>query len=285
VLHGAPAVSVAVDRVVRARVGGPRAESPFVAAALEIVGARELEVAVDSSELYDGPRKIGLGSSAAVTVAVVGAALHASGRSLADRRRIFELADEAHGRAAARGSGIDVATAVWGGAIRFQRKQGAVEVVPVDLPDGVRLTFVFTGQSASTPELLGRVKSLAEAAPARHAEAIARLTAHANAFAAAVANHDASSLLVATDAYREAMAALGDAAATDIVTREHRELARIAQRHGGAAKPSGAGGGDLGVVFTVGAERTLAVREELQRAGLPPLVLGAPAPGLRLENV
>jgi mevalonate kinase len=80
------------------------------------------------------------------------------------------------------------------------------------------------------------------------------------------------------------MQALGDAAGANIVTEKHATLARLARRHGGSAKPSGAGGGDLGVAFTLGEEATSALHKELTQAGLSPLQVGAPAPGLRLET-
>jgi phosphomevalonate kinase len=298
VLHGAPAISVATDRCVRAWIGQGTALSPFLVAALDRVAqvieatgkrAPELKqsgvVGVDSTALYDGAKKLGLGSSAAVTVAVVGAALHKYGWSFDDKQKIFEIADEAHAAAqGTRGSGVDVATSVWGGAIRFQRKNGTVSITPVTLPESLQLTFVFTGNSASTPELLGRVKALAESRPALHEAAIARLVSQAHAFDAAIADRDATSLLRAADGYHAAMAHLGECAGCDIVTQEHATLATLARRHGGAAKPSGAGGGDLGVAFTVGAEATRALHEDLRQAGLPPLAVGAPAPGLRMET-
>jgi phosphomevalonate kinase len=279
VLHGAPAIAVAVDRDVVVSNGND-SPSPFVAAALEHAGSHQ-SVHVDSSALYDGDTKLGLGSSAAVTVAVVGWALG----SAADKRRVFDVADAAHGQAqGTRGSGIDVACSVWGGTIRFQRRDGAVDVREVDLPDGVRLTFIWDGQPASTAALLGRVKALAESAPSRHEAAIRSLMSHAHAFASAVAANDADGLIRAADAYGQAMAALGDAAGCEIVTRQHTQLAALARRHGGAAKPSGAGGGDLGVAFTVGNDATQRLREDARAAGLTLLSLGAPAPGLRLEN-
>jgi phosphomevalonate kinase len=299
VLHGAPAISVATDRSVRAWIapGSGTALSPFVVAALQQVAAelRKLNrpteqllqsgaIGVDSTALYEKENKLGLGSSAAVTVAVTGAALASAGVELADKRRLFELADQAHATAqGTRGSGVDVATSVWGGAIRFQRKGGHAEISSVELPDEVRLTFVFTGKSASTAELIGRVKALAERDPAAHEAAIGRLVWQAHAFAAAIADKDASALLHAADGYHEAMRELGVAAGAEIVTAEHAQLAALARRNGGAAKPSGAGGGDLGVAFTVGGEATRALREDLERAGLTPLSVGAPAPGLRLE--
>ncbi|HZS35931.1 MAG TPA: hypothetical protein VFF06_03845 [Polyangia bacterium] len=293
VLHGAPAIAVAVDRSVRAQAGVRGERTAFVDAAIrrtaemlqrEKMGAAPADVAVDSAALYDGGRKLGLGSSAAVTVATVGAAWHAGGGSLDDRRRLFEIADEAHAEAqGTRGSGVDVATSVYGGAIRFQRKNGAAEIASVDLPDGVELTFIFAGKSASTPALIGRVKALAETAPQQHESAISRLVSLAHAFAAALDDADGAELVQAAAAYGEAMRALGDAAGVEIVTREVAQLDAYARRHGGAAKPSGAGGGDLGVAFTVSPDATRALRADLARAGLAPLSLRAPAPGLRLE--
>lgn len=291
VLHGAPAIAVAVDREVVAReADGPEQaeESPFVRAAKECAakngGAPLGDVRVDSSALYDSGEKLGLGSSAAVTTAVVGLSLAKAERTL-DPRAVFAIADAAHGQAQrTRGSGVDVACSVYGGAIRFVRKQRDVDVRSVDLPDGVRLTFIWAGQPASTASMIERVKALAEASPSRHEAAIRSLVSHAHAFASAVTANDTDGLIRAADGYGQAMAALGDAAGCEIVTRPHTQLAALARRHGGAAKPSGAGGGDLGVAFTVGNDATQKLRDDVRAAGLTLLPLGAPAPGLRLEN-
>jgi phosphomevalonate kinase len=293
VLHGAPAVSVAVDRCVRGwiRPGEGTALSPFLTAALEhtakALGRPDLmqsgQLGVDSKALYDGNQKIGLGSSAAVTVAAVGAALVEAGQPLHDKRRIFELADEAHAAAqGTRGSGIDVATSVWGGALRFERKNGKAVITQTDLPDDVYLTFVFTGTAASTPAFIGKVKALAESKPDRHQAAIGRLISLSHAFCAAFADREAEALIRTAGEYGDAMKQLGEAAGADIVTDAHQRIAAIARRHGGAAKPSGAGGGDLGVAFTRGPTATGALRADLIAAGLSPLALAAPAPGLRL---
>jgi phosphomevalonate kinase len=287
VLHGAPAIAVAVDRSVRAQAGKGDA-TPFVVQALRHAvraGGAQLDVRVDSSALYEGANKLGLGSSAAVTAAVVGLSFAKAGRDLTDRRALFDLADEAHAEAqGTRGSGVDVACSVYGGALRFQRKEGRADIQPVELPEGVQLTFLWAGQPASTAQLIGRVKAFAESAPAKHEAAIGRLLSQAHAFAAAVADDDAAALVRAADAYGIAMGALGDAAGSTIVTRPHAQLAELARRHGGAAKPSGAGGGDLGVAFTIGAEATAKLHADARAAGLILLSLDAPAPGLRLEN-
>ena len=310
VLHGAPAICVAVDRTATALVAAGRGtpHSPFTVAALD-AAARILDdasllisgaLAVDSSGLYQGRDKLGIGSSAAVTVAALGAALASRGvfvegsvdaASITEgdvrwlsRQAFFEAADAAHAEAqGARGSGVDIATAVFGGAIRFERSP-TVRVTPVSLPAGLELTFVFTGESASTPALLGRVRQLAERDPLLHQTIMARLVAAAHDFAGALAL-DAALTVIAAERYGAAMAALGEAADAPVVTSAHANLRALAADAGGAAKPSGAGGGDLGVVFTASADATARVRQALVgHAQLSALSLSAPAPGLRLAK-
>ena len=138
--------------VARQGVPEPGVESPFVRAAKSWAeksgGAALGDVIVDSSALYEGGDKLGLGSSAAVTAAVVGLAMAKAERTL-EPHVLFAIADAAHAEAqGTRGSGVDVACSVYGGAIRFVRKNGDVDVRVVDLPDGVRLTFIWAGQPA-----------------------------------------------------------------------------------------------------------------------------------------
>jgi phosphomevalonate kinase len=198
------------------------------------------------------------------------------------------LADRAHAKAqGARGSGIDVATSVWGGTIRFVRRGDEATVTPVTLPKGVQLTFVYAGRSASTPALLGKLRELAERDPKAHDALIGNLSSEAQAFAGAIDQNDAEALIAAVERYRAGMARLGERLGAEIETAEHAGLARLAQRHAGAAKPSGAGGGDLGVAFTVGDEATRSLRAALSAAQLHPIALlsaGAPSPGLRTET-
>jgi phosphomevalonate kinase len=289
VLHGAPAIAVAVDRTARAQFAKVGNATAFVQQAVKhaerVVGPAPAPIVVDTAQLFEGEHKLGLGSSAAVTTATVGLLFAAKDATLSDKRALFDVADAAHAQAqGTRGSGVDVACSVYGGALRFTRGQDGVEILPVELPDNLRLTFIWAGKPASTAQLLERIKQLAETHPLRHESAMARLTAQAHAFASAVAANDSAALVAAADAYGQAMGQLGEAAACEIVTRPHAVCAALARRHGGAAKPSGAGGGDLGVAFTVGAEATRALREDLRGAGLTVLSLGAPASGLRLEN-
>ncbi|MBX3247932.1 MAG: hypothetical protein KF901_12200 [Myxococcales bacterium] len=142
VLEGAPAIVMAAQTrgVVRLE-GSPRALE-HVAAGLEAPTPRYPEAAharrqaerrlgvvpgalvVDVSALRRDGQKLGLGSSAA-TAAASAALVHAwHGRDLDDPRvrdEVFEDAYLGHMSVAPQGSGADVAAAVLGGVVRFQR--------------------------------------------------------------------------------------------------------------------------------------------------------------------
>lgn len=135
VLDGAPALVIAVDRRVAARREPGTVSSPFLLAVARELAQRygadstaalaALEIAVDSTAFYassDCTQKLGLGSSAAVTVAATALALTAHHGTL-DRDEVLAVALAAHANAqgakGARGSGADIAAAVYGGAIAF----------------------------------------------------------------------------------------------------------------------------------------------------------------------
>jgi phosphomevalonate kinase len=298
VLEGAPAISIAVDRYAIATLGDPDAKAgrtPFVVAALAHSARAlsrpelaDLAVRVDSSGLYEQGGKLGLGSSAAVTAAVVGLAFAHTGASLDDRARLFTVADAAHAEAqGVVGSGIDVATSVYGGAIEFERLPGqSPKISPVHWPSSLRISFVYSGTSASTPDLVGRVRRLRDRDAARYTSCMDALADIARSFALALRSGDASSAVAAAARWTPALDALGHAADAPIVTPFFDWLHRSASAHGAAAKPSGAGGGDLGVILaTALGEPIDTLSRSLHHEGMNPLSLvpNGPAPGLALE--
>src|SRR3954469_20493961 len=156
VLDGAPAIVVAVDRrAIARRNATPRGSSPFLVSVAEEIAARRgetdpaaraaLEVSVDSTAFYNRATKLGLGSSAAVTVAATALALEQGevggggpaggaagllprGIATINQREILTIALAAHARAqgprGARGSGADIAASVYGGTIAVSRPAG-----------------------------------------------------------------------------------------------------------------------------------------------------------------
>lgn len=270
VLDGAPAVVAAVDCFAVARLVRGEPSSPFIAAAVSeaarlvadpqdpgqpnISGGLGggLVPFVDTLAFSEGGRKLGVGSSAAATVAAVGALVNAAGLDVSSpevRERVQQAATRAHDHAqGVRGSGADVLAATWGGVctLNVQGEQAlrGAHVLPGQ-SSSIVVRFVPTAQSASTAQLVERYRAVhASSAPAR-----ARLAEAAQRFVQAWSSADAGGLLTAVAAAYDGYRALESALDRTLITPDHERIAQAAQAAGGAAKPSGAGGGDLAVAF------------------------------------
>lgn len=298
VLDGAPAVVLAVDRRATARVttGMPRGSSPFLIAVAAELAARKgdahaaarvaLDIACDSSAFYDGVTKLGLGSSAAVTVAATALAL---GTMPPARDEILAIAMAAHANAqgarGARGSGADLAASTYGGTIVFATGTPPT-IVKKRWPPSVLLLPFFTGASADTATLVTRVNA---ARAARKTAVDAALVAIAEA-SQATANALSAPTDLATTALLGALSLAGAAVdrlaiatgvslVPDCVVAARSALARL----GGTAKTTGAGGGDVGIaVIPTTADAAVAARLLLE-AGCLPLRLALDDTGVDLR--
>jgi len=267
VLDGAPAIVVAIDRRAIARRGGEVTTSPFVLAVAAELGGEAGEIArrvvVDTSALYDGELKLGLGSSAAATVAATACAG-------VPHDQILAIALAAHGNAqalrGARGSGADVAAAVHGGTIAFE----AGRVRRLAWPDGLLLVPFFTGAAADTATLVARVAAL------RTPDVAAALAAIGDASRAAQAALDVQAFARAGEAIDQLARATRIALVPPCVAAARSALAAL----GGTAKTTGAGGGDVGVaVLPATADATEAARLLIE-AGCKPLRLSVDETGV-----
>lgn len=262
VLDGAKAVVAAVDCYAIATLALPTQvaaqRSPFVATALvearselERLGQTVLDCVpiIDTSAFQRGGKKLGLGSSAAATVACVGALFAAAGLDLDDtavRAALHRAARRAHdGAQGTAGSGADVLAATFGSLQVLHDAASTGPDAMLRLPPAIALRFIATTDSASTPALISRYRS---AGAAVHA-ARERMSQAAARFIAACRKDEAGAVLAAVSEAESAFMALGAAMGCELVTAEHRAIAEAARRVGGVAKPSGAGGGDLAVVF------------------------------------
>jgi len=305
VLEGAPAIVVGVDRRVSAIVG-QAAGSPFLTAVRDELHARGREdaamkaatLAVESDELYSGDQKLGLGSSAAVTVAATALALElaAAGqraeamaasttdgwqavnvlstvasetREPVDRELVLAIASAAHARAQAergsRGSGADVAAAVYGGVIEFT----AGKVRPLAWPNDLSLITFFTGVSASTGPLVREVMAT------HPTEALAQIRA---ASLAAIEHMSVAAFARCADAFDALAAATKLPLVPACVTAVRRAMAGF----GGTAKTTGAGGGDVAVAVVPATADRAAVEAAIAGAGGQVLPLLIDRDGIRL---
>jgi phosphomevalonate kinase len=259
VLDGAPAIVAAVDCGVIGRYSpGPtlQIEAPDD----RYVGPALLDAPAGTYAFFGWnptatPTKPGLGSSAAATVAAVVLAQRARGMS-AEPDYIFARAALVHHRVQGSGSGIDIAASTFGGILHFQ--SGEVEQVHVDI--GERLGVAFVGGSSAT----GPRAVAYRAAPDRGA--------FVNRSTAIVAGWAADPI----GAFAEACDNLADLdrrIGLGWWLPAYGPVLAAARAHGGAAKPSGAGGGDVVVALFPDSQRRDAWRSDLPALGAIPLDL------------
>ena len=279
VLEGAQAIIAAVDRYAEADTSRPaERETAEVRAAIE-AGKMKRAPWFDASalrmRLADGRDvKLGLGSSAAILVASMAAAWAAEDRTL-DSRVMLWSAMAAHREAQRGGSGIDVAASVFGGVIACRlAPDGSLGVQPHTLPAGIELYVFASPVSASTPDLLRKVRIFMARSRQEYESLIGRAKAGA---ARAIAATTPPELIDALRAQAAALAALGAASGAPIFTPDVVALAAIAEEEGAVFYPSGAGGGDVAIHAGVQppSERFVAEAAALGRFHVP-MQIGAP---------
>lgn len=247
VLEGAPAVVTAVDRYVTADTERPPS---FVTEEVRAAIGDETPPWFDASALRSGDHKLGLGSSAAILVASLGARAareQATTDEATLRRLVLEPALVAHRKAQGGGSGIDVAASVHGGTLVAIRRGDELSTRPVALPSGLVIEVLFAGVPASTPALVARVREHRARAPEDHAALMARLGGAAGRAVSALDAGDVGGFVAALREQLRGFLDLGRRAGAIIVTPEVEHLAGLAEGEDATVIPAGAGGGDVAI--------------------------------------
>ena len=289
VLYGAPAIVAAVDR----RVTGRWTDEPQTALTPEAARTKALAeqtwgsvsgaLDIDTQALFLDGAKLGLGSSAASAVVAAGAVYARQHEGLNESRQaIFECAYQGHQAVAPDGSGADVAASTFGGFIEFTMGD-APRIVELRAPSHVHWRVIYTGHPARTSDLVAQVKAFRDGAPSEFNQVMASLKAQSATLASTFLDADPRALIEAIDAYRGAMAALGKASGAPIVETHLAAIAELAQKRGGACKPSGAGGGDVALGVFESEEAANGFCADCDQAGYRHIPLELGAPGLLTE--
>lgn len=284
---------------------------------------RGFSLDLDTSEFFDDrgaagaalPEKLGLGSSAALTVALASAMAVFVGRGAATANRRVWLERLLHlhrGFQGGQGSGVDVAASLIGGLISYRltedsprdggglpsalpqegpadqaaaagRRLQSPRFEPLSWPAQVRPLFVWTGHSASTANFLARLAQWRQGHAAEYAAHMRDLNAIAVTAAEAVAQGHGREFVEAAAAYAVALQVFGAACGLEIFSAQHRRLTELAGACGVGYKPCGAGGGDFGVAFALDDERLQQARRAIVEAGFRCVPLAVDEHGLNLE--
>lgn len=282
-------------------VGG---EDDYIISAIRVVETlvtqgggrpRSFDLSVSSELEENDGRKLGLGSSSAVTVATVRAVATFYGMA-ADDLTVYKLAMLASDTVQPIGSGGDIAASAMTGWVAYTspdrswlrrarqraRVGGSVsDLVEADWPGlsvrrlpppSLRLQAGWTGAPASTPALVADVQAGSHGADdyavflRDSQDCLARLIT-------AIEDDDTAQIIRQIARNRALLAGLSRISGRTIETAELARLVEIALEHGAAAKSSGAGGGDCGIALCTPATDLVALRAAWETAGILPLDL------------
>lgn len=261
--------------------------------AVDLEALPPLAMVLDSSSFFETPEsgsaKLGLGSSAALTVALASAleAWVAGGEapeSSSERlQRSVDLHRSVQGGA---GSGIDVAASLIGGVVRYRLDaDGSVaEATPMSLPEELHMLFVWTGRAASTADYLERLKARREEASRRVNHVLDELGQVSSNGVDAFAAGDIGVFLESVDAFWKVLDRLGEVIGMPILSAEHRALRQLAAGCGIRYKPSGAGGGDFGLGFATDVAAASELAERAAFEGFRVVELSVDLKGVTVLN-
>jgi len=267
VLDGAAAVMLSVPRYLTATrvpaepVGG---YGPVVAAARELeipaLAEHEADVGVPHLEFDRSPLvsrqpdgrelKLGLGLSAAEAVGTIALRYECAGLPWLNYwRDVAQLAMDAH-RSAQQGlgSGADIAACAYGRPLRYRLKDGGFQVE--DLPETksnarVPLCLAWTGQPADTRDQVRRYCDWRDRRSSEAELLCERLRECSDELARCWFSSPFRELVERIDEHAALMDEISAAAGLGYRVPAHARLEAWARRHGGRAKPTGAGGGDM----------------------------------------
>ncbi len=202
--------------------------------------SENLTIVLDSNDFIDPASsvKLGIGSSAALTVALIAA----FDKVTDDDINVLRAATDAHRRfQQGSGSGVDIACSLAGGLVEY--RMGGESASSLTWPKGLTYALLWSGVAASTDEKLNQL-ARTEAGQAR-----AELVIASARVAASWREGNPVEILQQLRDYTKALRKFDVDHRLGIFDAGHAKLADAAASAGLVYKPCGAGGGDLGIVI------------------------------------
>ena len=215
-------------------------------------------ISLDTSDFYRDGVKVGLGSSAALIVALI--------KSLEpgiDKQEHLRKAIQCHSAfQRGIGSGADIALATENSPIVFRLGQPPT---PIMLPNNLHLLAIWSGEPASTTKYVTTVAKWGENNPESYQEKINELCRTAAELIECLKKGNSESFLAKVEEYDRGLEHLSSISGANFYNETHMNMRKKVELANCKYKPSGAGGGDFGIAYSTEKKELLTLAEQLSR--------------------
>lgn len=216
------------------------------------------KLSMDTSAFFSRGTKLGLGSSAALTVALV---------------KLFQFNTTTDERLANAlrchltfqkgiGSGADIALAAMDETIVFQL---GTPPIPAALPDDLYMLAIWSGEPASTTSYVAAVNRWRQLNPNAYQSRIDDLRSTATECISSLKKNDGRRVLAGIDLYGRHLEQLSSESGVNFYNQTHLEMRKKVELAHCVYKPSGAGGGDYGIAYSTNKQDLLVLADKLER--------------------
>jgi len=232
---------------------------------------KHLKVITNTTPFFTSEQKLGIGSSAAVLVSF-GLALAKLNNLKFCINELFQLYDTVNQT----GSGIDVATSFHGGVIRFEERI----VSEVSFPDGLCFKVFYVGASVETKPMVNQFRNWFDEQPSSVKQDYLGVSENV-----AVSMREPTSFLAQLTDFITVQKDLDERGRLGIWSSKHKDVERRAEDLGVVYKPSGAGGGDVGIGWACDPESLHLLADQVQDLNCSVVDLDIEKDGARVESV
>jgi len=207
---------------------------------------------IDTNDLYFQGSKIGLGSSAAISVAIVNAMNNFYGFKLSEYEIINNSIELHKIHQGQNGSGLDVISSYADSNLIECDKNMLRDQKwnTFDWPKNLIINGILTSHESSTTSMIEKYNIAKQKNRRNFKSLYSQMTSILDEFSKAWQIGETSDILNLLKKQSILMKQLDDDFGIGIYTEEHKTISKLAESLGLFYKPSGAGGGDLGFVMT-----------------------------------
>jgi len=241
----------------------------------------------------DDSRKLGLGFSAASTVAVIVAILTFHQKNLA-REEIFKLSALSHYLVQGKiGSGFDIAASVFGGIFVYRRfdpvwleeqigkEKNISKIIKkpwpnfyihrLNRPKNLNLLIGWTGKSALTSQLIKKFQIWREKNQSEYKRLMFGIGKLVKELIRVWKLGRKEKILELIKRNEILLKEFGEKSKLELETKKIKKLVEIAEKFGGAGKLSGAGSGDCGIAICLNKKNSKKVKIEWKKNNILPI--------------